>query len=144
MPGFFETLGAKIVMGRPITQDDTGATRKVAVINQAFGGQFFKTRTLWGQHFGPGKLKYSSTYEIVGVVNDLRHMTYDYKDPVRPMFWLPEAQTVHFDEADLASLEIWSHYLYNIVIWRRAARQAWKSGCARRWPRLIQSSYSTE
>jgi putative ABC transport system permease protein len=117
MPGFFETLGAKIVMGRPITQDDTGATRKVAVINQAFARQFFKNQNPVGQHFGPGKLKYSSTYEIVGVVNDLRYMTYDYKDPVRPMFWLPEAQTVHFDEADFASGEIWSHYLYNIVIW---------------------------
>ena len=117
MPGFFEALGAKIVMGRPITQDDTAATRKVAVINQAFARQFFKNQNPIGQHFGPGKIKYSSTYEVVGVVNDLRYMTYDYKDPIKPMYWLPEAQTVHFDEPDFASGEIWSHYLYNIVIW---------------------------
>ncbi len=36
MPGFFETLGAKMVLGRPITEDDTATTRKVAVINEAF------------------------------------------------------------------------------------------------------------
>ena len=44
-------------------------------------------------------------------------MTYDYKDPIRPMFWLPEAQTVQYDDPAFRSGEIWSHYLYNIVIW---------------------------
>jgi ABC-type antimicrobial peptide transport system permease subunit len=44
-------------------------------------------------------------------------MTYDYKDPVRPMFWIPEAQTVEYDDPAYRSGEIWSHYLYNIVIW---------------------------
>jgi len=47
----------------------------------------------------------------------MRYMTYDYKDPVRPMFWLPEAQTVQYDDPAYTSGEIWSHYLYNIVIW---------------------------
>jgi predicted permease len=117
MPGFFETVGARMVLGRPITQDDTAATRKVAVINEAFAKRFFKTQNPVGQHFGQGKIKYSSTYEIVGVVNDMRYMTYDYKDPVGPMFWMPEAQTVQYDEPDLANAEIWSHYLSNIVIW---------------------------
>jgi putative ABC transport system permease protein len=44
-------------------------------------------------------------------------MTYDYKRPVRPMFWVPEAQTVQYDDPAFLSGEIWSHYLYNIVIW---------------------------
>ena len=44
-------------------------------------------------------------------------MTYDYKDPIRPMFWIPEAQTVQYDDPAYISGEIWSHYLYNIVIW---------------------------
>jgi predicted permease len=117
MPGFFETVGARVVLGRPITQDDTGATRKVAIINEAFARRFFKNQNPVGQHFGPDKIKYSSTYEIVGVVNDMRYMTYDYKDPVRPMYWLPEAQTAQWDDPAFASGEIWSHYLYNIVIW---------------------------
>ena len=117
MPGFFETIGAKIVLGRPITDDDTPATRKVAVVNEAFTKKFFKGQNPIGQHFGPDKIKYSSNFEIVGVVRDMRYMTYDYKDPIRPMFWLPEAQTVQYDDPAYTSGEIWSHYLYNIVIW---------------------------
>jgi putative ABC transport system permease protein len=117
MPDFFDTIGAKIVLGRPITDEDTAATRKVAVVNEAFARRFFKDQNPIGLHFGPDKIKYSATFEIVGVVRDMRYMTYDYKDPIRPMYWLPEAQTVQYDDPAYASGEIWSHYLYNIVIW---------------------------
>jgi predicted permease len=117
MPDFFETIGGKIVLGRPITDEDTATTRKVAVINEAFAKRFFKGQNPIGQHFGPDKIKYSATYEIVGIVRDMRYMTYDYKDPIRPMFWLPETQTVQYDDPAYTSGEIWSHYLYNIVIW---------------------------
>jgi len=47
----------------------------------------------------------------------VRYMTYEYKKPVRPMFWVSEAQTVQFDDPAFRSGEIWSHYLYNIVLW---------------------------
>jgi putative ABC transport system permease protein len=117
MPGFFEAIGAKVMLGRPFTEQDTAATRKVAVINQAFARRFFKGQNPIGQHFGPDKMKYSATFEIVGVTNDVRYMTWGYKDPVRPMFWLPETQSVAYDDAGLNSGEIWSHYLYNIVLW---------------------------
>jgi putative ABC transport system permease protein len=117
MPGFFETLGTKMALGRPITEDDTATTRKVAVINEAFAKKFFKDRNPIGEHFGPGKIKYATTFEIVGVTKDMRYMTYDYKDPVRPMFWLPETQTVQYDDPAYLAGETWSHYLYNIVLW---------------------------
>ena len=117
MPGFFEALGAKMLLGRPITEEDTQATRKVAVVNEAFAKKFFKGQDPIGQHFGPDRIKYSSNYEIIGVVKDMRYMTYDYKEPVRPMFWLPEAQTFPYDDPAFVSGETWSHYLYNIVIW---------------------------
>lgn len=117
MPRFFDALGAKIVSGRPITDEDTAATRKVAVINEAFAKRFFKDQNPLGQHFGPGKVKYSTTFEVIGVVRDMRYMTYDYKEPVRPMYWVPEAQTVEYDDPAYLSGEISSHYLYNIVIW---------------------------
>ncbi len=117
MPGFFETIGAKIVSGRPITDEDRLTTRKVAVVNEAFVKRFFKNQNPIGQHFGIDKIKYSGTFEIVGVTNDMRYITYDYKKPVGPMFWLSEAQTVQYDDPATLSDEIWSHYLYNIVIW---------------------------
>jgi ABC-type antimicrobial peptide transport system permease subunit len=47
----------------------------------------------------------------------MRYMTYDYKEPVRPMYWVPEAQTVDYDDPAYTSGEISSHCLYNIVIW---------------------------
>lgn len=117
MPGFFETLGAQMVLGRPITDEDTATTRKVAVVNEAFAKRFLKKESPIGQHFGIDKIKYAGTFEIVGVVKDLRYMTYDYKDPVRPMYWVPESQTVAYDDPAFQSGEIWSHYLYNIVLW---------------------------
>ena len=68
-------------MGRPFTEDDTAATPNVAVVNEAFVKRFFKGQNPIGQHFGPNRLRYASTYEIVGVVKDIRYMTYDYKEP---------------------------------------------------------------
>ncbi len=117
MPGFFETIGAKMVLGRAFSDEDTPATRKVAVVNEAFAKKFFKDQNPIGQHFGPDKLKYSSNYEIVGVVRDMRYMTYDYKDPIGAMFWVPETQTVQYDDPAYTAGEVWSHFLYNIVIW---------------------------
>jgi predicted permease len=117
MPGFFETIGAKIVMGRPLTEDDTAATPNTAVVNEAFVRRFFKGQNPIGQHFGPGRLRYASTFEIVGVIKDIRYMTYDYKKPVGPMYWVSETQTANYDDPDWATGEKWSHYLYNMVIW---------------------------
>ncbi|HEY6968307.1 MAG TPA: ABC transporter permease [Candidatus Angelobacter sp.] len=116
-PAFFEVLGAKMVLGRPITDEDTAATRKVAVINEAFAKRFFKDQNPIGQHFGIDRIKYSGNYEIVGVVKDMRYMTFDYKDPVGPMFWVAESQTVQYDDPAYAAGEISSHYLSNIVVW---------------------------
>ena len=33
------------------------------------------------------------------------------------MYYIPEAQTVHFDQPDLQSYELWSQNLYKIMIW---------------------------
>jgi len=117
MSGFFETVGAKMVLGRAFTDEDTATTRNVAVINEAFAKRFFKGQNPIGQHFGVNRVKYAGSYEIVGVARDMRYMTYDYKDPIRPMFWVPETQTVQYDDPQFVEGEKWSHYLYNIVIW---------------------------
>ncbi len=117
MPDFFETIGAKMMVGRSFTEEDTATTRSVAVINEAFAKRFFKGENPIGQHFGTNRIKYAGTYEIVGVVRDMRYMTYSYKDPVGPMFWISETQTVQYDDPLFVEGERWSHYLYNIVIW---------------------------
>jgi predicted permease len=116
-PGFFETIGNRMVTGRAITEDDTATTRKVAVINETFAKKFFKGENPIGRHFGPGETKYSGMFEVVGVDADMRYLTYGLKEPTRPMFFLPEAQSTHYNETSENAGEIWSHYLYNLVLW---------------------------
>ncbi|MEK6398031.1 MAG: FtsX-like permease family protein, partial [Terriglobus sp.] len=116
-PGFFSTIGAKVTLGRPLTEEDTATTRHVAVVNQAFVNRFFKGQNPIGQHFGENRLKYSGTFEVVGVVRDIRYMTWGYKEAVGPMFWVPEAQFVQYDDPNFTDGDRWSHYLYNIVLW---------------------------
>jgi putative ABC transport system permease protein len=116
-PGFFDTLGARIAAGRAITDDDNQNTRPVAVINQAFAKKFFGNQNPLGQHFGPGTVTNAGTYEIVGVVQNIHYVSWGFREPARAMYYIPEAQTVHFDQPDTQSYEIWSQNLYNIVIW---------------------------
>jgi predicted permease len=117
MPGFFETLGAKIVQGRSIAEQDTAGTRPIAVVNEAFVRRFFNNQNPIGQHFGMDRIQYSGTYEIVGVVRDMRYMTWGVKDPIRPMFWLSETQRVKYDDPQFNSFDRASHFLNNMVIW---------------------------
>ena len=111
-PGFFRTYEDRILMGRAITGQDTAATPPVAVVNEAFAKKFFARQNPIGQHFGPVPERNAGMYEIVGVAKDvmfqgrLRH----------PMYFLPEAQATQFQDANSQSLEVWSHYLYNIVM----------------------------
>jgi putative ABC transport system permease protein len=116
-PGFFENFGDRMLTGRPIIDQDNATTRPVAVINEAFAKRFFGKENPIGQHFGPAPAKNAGTYEIVGVASDIRYDSSGVGEPASPMYFLPEAQTTQFEEAELESREIWSHYLGNIVIW---------------------------
>lgn len=116
-PGFFDTIGARMLAGRAISEDDNGNARHVAVINEAFAKKFLGNQNPIGQHFGPGPIKNSKTYEVIGVVQNIHYVTWGFTDPDRAMYYIPEAQTVHFDETDNQSYELWSQNLYNIVIW---------------------------
>jgi putative ABC transport system permease protein len=116
-PGFFDTIGARMLAGRPITEDDNEDTRPVAVINEAFAKKFFGNQNPVGQHFGPALVKNAGTYEIVGVVHNIHWVNRDFSDPARAMYYIPEAQTVHFDQPDIQTYELWSQNLYSVVIW---------------------------
>ncbi|MGB6689160.1 MAG: FtsX-like permease family protein [Terracidiphilus sp.] len=116
-PGFFDAIGARMMAGRTINEDDNENTRHVAVINQAFTKKFFSNQNPIGRHFGPGPIKNSGTYEIVGVVQNIHYVVWGFRDPARAMYYIPEAQTVPFDQRDLQSDEFVSQNLWNIVIW---------------------------
>ena len=118
-PGFFEILGDRIVMGRPITAEDNAGTRPVAVINEAFRKRFFGKENPIGQHFGPAPRKNEGMYEIVGVARDVDFgaRDADFGGGPPPMYFLPEAQSTVFDDPETEEREVWSHYLYALVVW---------------------------
>lgn len=111
-PGFFTAFADKIVMGRAITHEDDADTRPVAVINEAFAKKFFSGENPIGQHFGPAPRKNAGTYEIIGVASNM-----DFGGGEEPMYFLPEAQSTTFSDAEIEAREVWSHYLYNVAIW---------------------------
>jgi predicted permease len=89
-PHFFETVGQSLVRGRGLTEQDTATSRMVAVVNQAFVKKFFPNEDPIGRHFGSFDQKYSSDYEIVGIVADAKYN--NPRDPVRPMYFRPMTQ----------------------------------------------------
>jgi len=115
-PGFFATLGNPIVMGRPVTKQDTATSPLVAVVNEAFAQKFFKGENPIGKHFGLNEMSHAGDYEVVGVAEDMRYITYNLKDPDRPMFFLPAVQhTKYTKEAEIAG-ENGAHYLTDLVL----------------------------
>ena len=118
-PGFFQILGDKILRGRAIVDVDNAAARPVAVINEAFAKKFFGSENPIGQHFGPASQNNEGMYEIVGVARDLQFATHsaDSEGSATPMYFLPEAQTTKFADPEAEEREVWSHYLYSLVVW---------------------------
>ena len=116
-PGFFKTIGASMVEGRTINEDDHENTRRVAVVNEAFARKFFANQNPIGRHFGPGPMRNAGTYEIVGVVQNIHYVTWSFRDPARAMYYVTETQAVPFDQGDLQTDELVSQNLWNFVIW---------------------------
>jgi len=89
-PRFFETIGQPVIRGRGFTEQDTATSRMVAVVNQAFVKKFFPNEDPIGRHFGTFDQKYSSDYEIVGIVADAKYN--NPRDDFRPMYFRPMTQ----------------------------------------------------
>jgi predicted permease len=117
MPGFFAVLNNRILIARPITEQDTANSPKVAVVNEAFAQMFFKGENPIGKHFGIDDISHAGDFEIVGVAANMRYTTYNLKRPARPMFFLPSSQHIAYNTANDVAGEKWSHYFYNLVIW---------------------------
>lgn len=116
-PGYFQTFGDKILLGRALSDDDDASTRRVAVVNEAFQKRFFGKENPIGQHFGPAPAGNAGLYEIVGVAGDMARDASSVRYGAEPMYFVPEAQSAQFAEADLEAREVWSHDLYNVAIW---------------------------
>jgi predicted permease len=113
-PGYLETMGQPIVRGRSITEQDTGGTRSVAVVSEAFAKRFFPNQDPLGKHFGLDMPRYSKSFEIVGVVRDAKYN--NPSGPPKPMFYAPLAQHLSYDQPIMALFEHRSHYIGSAVV----------------------------
>lgn len=110
--GYFDVVGERIVKGRGISEEDTATSRKVAVINEAFARKFFKNEDPIGKHFGKDAGN-SKQYEIVGISQDARYLTFDFDQPIPPFFFSSAAQD-DYSQSNLGSL-----FMHDIVILTR-------------------------
>jgi predicted permease len=113
-PGYLETMGQPILRGRSITEEDTGTTRGVAVVNEAFAKQFFPEQDAIGKHFGLDIPEYSTAFEIVGIVRNAKYMS--PSRPAHPMMFAPLAQHVTYNQPVMALVDHHSHYITGAVL----------------------------
>jgi predicted permease len=118
-PGYLETMGQPILRGRSIIEDDTGSARNVAVVTEAFAKQFFRDQDALGKHFGLDMPEYNTTFEIVGIVRDVKYMS--PSQPPRPMFFAPLAQHARYDQPLMAKLDHRAHYITGAVLQLRGS-----------------------
>ncbi|MGA2729472.1 MAG: ABC transporter permease [Terracidiphilus sp.] len=116
-PGFFSTLGNNITRGRAIDERDTANSPLVAVVNEAFVQKFLKGENPIGKRFGADEMIHAGDFEIVGVAADMRYLNYGYKDPDRPMYFLPMVQHTKYTKPVDIEGEKGAHYMENLVLW---------------------------
>ena len=122
-PGYLETMGQHIIRGRSLSEDDTAATQNVVVVDEAFVKRFFKPgENPIGQSFGLDLPRYSSTYEIVGVVRNARYNDPAGTEPPRPMFFVPLTQHVDYHDGSIMQrIDDMTHYIEGAVLQTRGS-----------------------
>ena len=88
-PGYFQTLGIKLLKGREFTESDRVGSGKVAVVNQTFAKKFKLNDDAVGKFMsnrGPDSLN----IQIVGVIEDAKYS--EVKDTIPPVFYTPWRQ----------------------------------------------------
>ncbi len=84
-PGYLNTLGVPLLRGRAIDEADMERGRPVCVVNQAFAKYFFGDESPIGHHVTDLYPTTVTTFEIVGVVGDVRE--HQLRGNIRPRFY---------------------------------------------------------
>ncbi len=114
---YLQNLGVAVVRGREFTPADNENAAPVAVVNEAFVKRFFKQgEDPIDQHFGLDFPENAGIFRIVGIVRDAKFAGFQLDKPARPMFYVPLAQTVDYQQDMLKSLETGSHNIGGILL----------------------------
>ena len=88
-PGYFRTLGVRILAGREFTPADEKGRPDVAIVNETFAKKFGLGRDAVGKRMGYGDTT-NLHMEIVGLVQDAKYAR--VKDAIPPLFFTPHRQ----------------------------------------------------
>ena len=114
---YLQNLGIPVLRGRAFTPADNETTAPVALVNEAFVKRFFKNdENPLDQHFGLDMPELAGTFRIVGVVRDAKFAGWGLDKPARPMFYVPLAQNVDYQNSLMKKLEFRSHFIGGILL----------------------------
>ena len=89
-PAFFGTLHARLLRGRYFTENDDASHPHVMLINETLAKKYFPNEDPIGKKIGNTDLSAKSTFEVVGVIEDVRDGALDTE--VWPAIYHPFAQ----------------------------------------------------
>ena len=114
---YLQDLGMQWTKGRTFTEADNETTESVAIVNESFVKRFFKSdEEPLDQHFGIDMPENAGTYRIVGVVKDAKFAGFALSRPARPMFYVPLAQTVEYQDKLMTMIETSSHSVGGLLL----------------------------
>jgi len=112
---FLDSIGVPIVRGRGFTAQDTASSPPVVIVNQAFAKKFFPNQDPIGLHFGIDDVKYSGSWQIVGVFADFK--LNNPREEVHPVYLRPLAQPfAGYKEADMNTTETQSMFIGSLLL----------------------------
>src|SRR5438445_2823336 len=114
---YLQNLGIPVLRGLAFTPADNETTAPVALVNEAFVKRFFKNdENPLTQHFGLDMPELAGTFRIVGVVRNAKFAGWGLDKPARPMFYVPRAQSVDYQNPLMKKLEFRSHFIGGILL----------------------------
>jgi len=114
-PGYFETIGTRLVRGRLIDERDTPTSKRVVVVNESLVRRYFEREDPIGQTLGIGDPGHAGDFEIVGVVEDVKY-TGATAAEVRAMMFIPSFQAAPYKSAGMMTTQARSMLLRSIVV----------------------------
>jgi predicted permease len=92
-PGYFTTIGTKLLQGRAFSDSDNRTAANVAIVDEAFVKKYLHGQNPIGAHFGDWDESTTGMYTIVGVVENAQYWpANDRQEQGHPMYFLPAWQ----------------------------------------------------
>jgi len=114
---YLQHLGVPVLRGRAFTEADNETTAPVAVVNEAFVKRFFKSdENPLDQYFGLDLPELAGTFRIVGVIRDAKFAGWGLNRPARPMFYVPLAQYIDYENELMKRIELASHFIAGMLV----------------------------